>query len=204
MPVGGNGNSDGAGRLAPAGLCRSIDQGDALGSNARIYHRRDLVVRQLGCPLRSLNDPLSAGDLRSELDLGPPAETLLPRPIFHFQWKTQRVQSGVHRFVEDCRRDLGIRELGVHREGQLHQSRPLLVEVGSPACKPLHDDVCEILLEMPEVVGYVALDQGKAAIEARDDGAGVNVGPRVVDHHRDREHLVTGSAGRLASGEQPQ
>lgn len=150
--------------LAPFGLCRSIDFGDALSCKARVYLRGDLFVRKLGRPLCSLNDPLSAGDQRSKFDLCPAAETLLPCPIFHFQWETERVQTGVHRFVEDRRSDFGIGELGVHGERQLHQTRALFVEVGTPAREALHDDVCEISLEMPEVVGYVALDKGQTAL----------------------------------------
>src|ERR1700730_16791986 len=164
MSVESNGNcdriSDQAGRLAPFGLCRTVDLGDALSSKARVYRWGNLFIREVGSPLRSLNDPLSAGDQHSEFDLRPAAETLLPGAIFHLQRKTERVQTRVHRFVEYRRRHFGIREIRVHCEGQLPQARPLLVEVCPAARKALHDDICEISLEVPEVVRYEALDEG--------------------------------------------
>ena len=115
------------------------------------------------------------------------------------------MQTSVHRFVEDRRRDLGIREIGVHRKRQLHQTRTLLVEVRSPAREALHDDVCEISPEMPEVVGYVVLDEGETALQPRDDSVGVDVGTRVVHDYGNPEHVVPGGTARLAvSGEQPE
>ena len=111
--------------------------------------------------MRSLNDPLSPpGTSISELDLRPAAEPLLSRAVIHFQREPERVQTGVHRFVEDRRRDLCIGEVRVHRERQLRQTRALLVEVCSPAREALYHDIGEISLEMPEVVGYVALNEG--------------------------------------------
>ena len=121
MSVDGDSNCDRnfnqAGRLAPFGLCRSINLGDALGRKARVYLRGDLFIRKVGRPPRSLDDRLSTWNQSSELDLGPAAETFLPGPIFHFQWEPERVQTGVHRFVEDGRRDFGIGKRRVHREG---------------------------------------------------------------------------------------
>src|SRR6202140_3275898 len=164
MSVGGNGTCDGSsdqtGCLAPFGLRLSIDFGDALSGKARIYRRGNFFIREVRRPPRSVNDPLSAWDQRSELDLRPAAKTLLPCAILHSQWETERVQTRVHRFVENSRCDLGIREIRVHRKRQLHQTCTLFVEVGSPAREALYDDVCEISLEMPEVVGCVALDEG--------------------------------------------
>src|SRR4029077_19528018 len=112
----------------------------------------------------------------SELDLGPPTEALLPRPIFHFQWETECVQTGVHRFVKDRRGDFGVGERRVHGECQLHQTGALFVEVCPPTSEALHNDIREISLEMPEMVRYVALDQGQTALKAPNDGAGVDVG----------------------------
>ncbi len=188
--------------LAPIARCRAVDLGDALSSDARVYLRGDLFVRKVGRPPRSLNDRLSTRDQSSELDLGPTAETLLPRAIFHFQRETERVQTGVHRFVEDRRGDFGIGERRVHGEGQLHQTGALLVEVCPPTRETLHDDVREISLEMPKVVRCVPLDQGQTALQARDDGDSIDVGPSIVDEHGNPEHLMPGGPGRLAtSGE---
>ena len=189
--------------LAPIAQCRAVDLGDALSSDARVYLRGDLFIRKVGSPLGSLNHVLSAWHQRSELDLGSAAETLLSRPIFHFQWETECVQTGVHRFVKDRRGNFCIGERRVHGEGQLHQTGALLVEVCSTTREALHDDVREISLEMPEMVRYVTFDQEQTALQAPNDGAGVDVGPRIVDEHGNPEHLMSGGAGRLAtSGEQ--
>jgi hypothetical protein len=203
MSVGGNSNCDRnfdqTGPLAPIGLCRAIDLGDALSRKARVDLRGDLFIRKVGRPSRPLYHPLSAGHQCSELDLGSAAETLLRRPIFHLQWETECVQTGVHRFVKNRRGDFCVAERRVHGEGQLHQTGALLVEVCPPTREALHDDVREISLEMPEMVRYVAFDQGQTAFQAPNDGAGVDVGPRIVHEHGNPEHLMPGGAGWLAT-----
>src|SRR5712691_3905153 len=203
MSVDGNGNCDRnfdqPRGLAPFGLCRAVDLSDALSRKARVYLRRDLFIRKVGRPSRPLDHPLSAWHQRSELDLGSAAETLLPRPIFHFEWETECVQTSVHRFVKDRRGDFCVAERRVHGEGQLHQTGALLVEVCPPTREALHDDVREISLEMPEMVRYIAFDQGQTSLQAPNDGAGIDVGPRIVDEHGNPEHLMPGGAGRLAT-----
>jgi len=138
----------------------AVDFSDSLGGDTRIDNRGDLFIRQVRGPLRSFHHTFPVRREHSEFDFSAPAEPLLPCTVLHFQGKSKGVKPSVHCFVKNRRGDLGIREIWIHREGQLDQTRALLVEIRSPAGESLHDDVCEVPLEMPEVVGNVALDQG--------------------------------------------
>src|SRR5712671_6199634 len=90
----------------------------------------------------------------------------------------------MHGFMENCRRDLSVREFRVNGECQLHQTRPLLVEVRAPAREALNDDVGEVSLQVAEMVGDVTLYQSQSPIESRDYICGIDVGTRVVDDDR--------------------
>lgn len=172
--------------------CCTIDFGDSLGSNVRIDFRRDLFVRQLGSPACPLHDPPTVRSEQTELDLGPSAEPLLTRAILHFQRKAEHVKTGVHCLVEYRRRNLGVRELGIHRESQLNQAGALLVEVSSSTCEALYHDVREILLEMPEMMWNVLRNEGQASLETSDHIAGIDIRSCIVDDDRNTKHLIAG------------
>ncbi len=104
------------------------------------------------------------------------------------------MQTRVHRFVQDSRRDLCIGELGVHGESQLHQTRALLVEVRASACEALHDYVGEVSLQVAEVVSGIAVDQLQRSLESPEYFGGVDVRTRVVEHHRNPAHNVAADA----------
>lgn len=183
----------------------TIYLGDALGVNTRIDDRGDLFIRQVRGPLRPLNHALTIGCEHPEFDFRATAEALLTCAIIHFQRESKSVKPSVHRFVKNRRRDLGIRELRIHRESQLDETGTLLVEISTPAGEALNHYVREVPLEMPEMVGNVALDQSQTAIESGDDRIGLDVGPSVVDDHVDPAHLVPGHAVRFPlSGEAPE
>jgi hypothetical protein len=97
------------------------------------------------------------------------------------------MEAGVHRFVEDRGGDFRICELRIHRERQLDKTRALFMEVCAPTRESLHDDQLKVALHVTEMVRNVLLDHADAALEARPYFAGVDIGPRVVDHDRDSE-----------------
>jgi len=120
----------------------------------------------------------------------------LPRPIFHFQWESERVQAGVHRFVQDARRDFGVREGRIHGERELGETRSLLVEVCSATGEALDYDVREVSPEMTEVMRNVPLDEGKTSLQASNDIRGADIRTRVIHDDWDSVNLVPRHTGR--------
>src|ERR1700693_4876387 len=111
----------------------SIDLRDSARGQARIDHRRDILVRLSQRQPRPLHHPIAARDQLSELYFRPAAEALLASAVFHLEREAEVVEARVHRFVEDRCPDFGVRKGRIHRESQLHQTRFLLVEVRSAA-----------------------------------------------------------------------
>jgi hypothetical protein len=69
------------------------------------------------------------------------------------------------------------------------------MEVRTATRETLDEDVRKVALQVSEVVGNVALDESKRAIEPRDYVVGVDIGPRVVDHDGDAAHEVPRNPG---------
>jgi hypothetical protein len=130
------------------------------------------------------------GHQQAEFNLCSATKALLSRAIFHLEWKAELVQARVHRLVQNCRRNFGVREVRVDRERQLHQAGALLMKVGAPARKALDNYVSEVSLEVTEVVWDEALDQFQRSLESSYHLGGVDVGARVVDHNRNSAHIV--------------
>ena len=182
-----------------------IDFSDSLRGEDRIDHWRYILVRLLHRPLGALDDAPAVRHQIPEFDLGPPAKPLLSRTIFHLEREAELVQPRVHRFMKNRRRDFRVREVWVDRERQLDQTRPLFMEVRASASEALDDDVGEISLEMPEVVGHVMLDQRERSIESRQHIGSVDVRTCVIDDDRNPAHVVPADAvWRALSAQQAQ
>jgi hypothetical protein len=176
--------------LPPFPQRRPIDFGDALRGQVRIDYWSYICIGLIDGPLRALYDALAVRNQAPEFDLRASTEALLPRTVFHLKREPEFVKPCMHRLVQDRRRDLGIREIGVHRERQLHQTRSLFLEIRAPAREALNYDVGEISLEMAEVVRDVTLDQRERSIETRQHVRGVDVGTLVVDDNGNASHIV--------------
>jgi len=175
----------------------SVYLGDPLRGEARIDDRCDVFVRRQQSGIGARNHPFTRRNELTELHLRTAAEALLPRTIFHLQRKAEPVQSCMHRFVQNRRRHLGIGEVRIDGERELHQTCMLLMEVRAAAGEPLNHDVREIPREVPEMVGDVLLDQPQRAVESRQYIAGIDVRPRVVDDNWNSPHRMFGDARRL-------
>jgi hypothetical protein len=64
------------------------------------------------------------------------------------------------------------------------------VEVGAATREAFDQDIGEVPLEMPEVVGNEPLNEREGAIQPRQRLIGVNVWPGVVDDDADAPHRV--------------
>jgi hypothetical protein len=167
-----------------------VDLCDAPGGQSRVDHWRYIFVGQINGPPCALDDAVGVRGQQSELDFGAPAEPLLPRPILHLEREPELMQSRVHRLVQNRCRDFGVGEVGVHREGQLHQTRTLFVKVRAPARKALYDDVGEVPFEVTEMVRDIFLDHRERSIESRQHVSSVDIWTRVIDDYWNSTHLV--------------
>src|SRR5204862_1946640 len=142
--------------------------------------------------LRPGDHAISAGHETAKLDFSPATESLLAGAIFHLQRKPERMQPGVHGFVKDRCRDLGVGEVRIDAEGELDEARALLDEIRATTRKTLYDDVIEVSLEVPEMVRHVLLNEQQASFESRNDVGGRDIGPGIFDNHRNPQNFVAG------------
>ena len=173
----------------------SVDLGNSSRGEIWINNRRNIFVGEIHRHPGALDHQLAVRDQLSELDLRSPAEALLPGAICHLEREAELMESRVHRLVQNRRGDLGVRKVRVDGEGELDQTRTLLVKIRASAREALNKDVGEVPLEMTEVVRDVLFDQRQRSLEARQNINGVDVGTRVVHGHGNPAHLVPRRCG---------
>ena len=141
--------------------------------------------------MRALHYSVAVRHQQAEFDLRSPTKALLTRAILHLEWKAKLVQPRMHGLVQNRGGHFGVGELGVDRERQLDEAGSLLVKVRSSAGEALDNDVGEVSLDVPEVVGHDPLDELQRPIESRQHVSGIYVWPCILYDDWDPAHFVT-------------
>jgi hypothetical protein len=140
--------------------------------------------------LRALHYSVSVRHQQPEFNLRSPTKALLTRAIVHLEWKAKLVQPRMHRLVQNRGCHFSVGELRVDRERQLDQAGLLLVKVGSSAREAFDNDVGEISVDVPEVVGHDPVDEAQCPIESCQHVSGIYIWPCILHDDWDPAHFV--------------